>query len=203
MAEQEVDQPNEAATDQTLAAVAIVVAEQAAASNDEQSETAAFWIPKLRASTAPVLDVYLSTLLIAFISAGRGRPADRTEVQKYVESSRENALLRGAEVVADRDRAGDPDVGGRTARAMVVGAREDARFDAATDMGAVYKVWRTRNDMRVRASHGELEGNRIPLVNPFITISGAELMYPHDPTAPLSETAGCRCRLSYLIPVPA
>ena len=201
MAETEVDQPNEAATDQALAAVAITVAEQAAASNDESSEAAAFWLPKLRSAVAPLLDVYLVGALVAFFLDATGSPPDRTEVQKYVETARENALARGAEVVADRNRDGDPDVGGRTARAMVVGAREDARFAAAKDLGAVYKVWRTRNDDRVRSSHGELEGNKVPLSQPFNTITGAELMHPHDPTAPLSETAGCRCRLSYRFPV--
>lgn len=87
----------------------------------------------------------------------------------------------------------------RAARTGTLSVRERSRFMVATEAGAVYKVWRSRRDNRVRPTHGDLEGNRVPLSNHFITASGASLMYPHDPAAPLHETAGCRCRLSYLV----
>jgi hypothetical protein len=86
-------------------------------------------------------------------------------------------------------------------RSTVTEARESARLGLAKSLGAVSKVWRTRKDVRVRVTHGHLEGIVVPIGGVFLTLSGSELRYPGDPDAPLSETAGCRCRLGYRIRV--
>lgn len=112
-------------------------------------------------------------------------PAETRKVQ--VREAEEERLRR---IKVDADRA---------ARAGTLAVRERSRYLVAQEVGAVYKVWRSRRDNRVRPTHGDLEGNRVPLGNHFVAASGASLMFPGDPSAPLNETAGCRCRLSYLV----
>lgn len=85
-------------------------------------------------------------------------------------------------------------------RVLVTRTRETAKDRYATSVGAVGAVWRTRRDTRVRNSHGDLEGDFVPLGEPFHTVSGATIRRPGDPKAPLHETIGCRCRLSYRLP---
>lgn len=198
--DEEVDQPVEDQTDRVLAAVALVVAEQVAASQgSDNDDSPVVWIPLLRATVGLVLDAFLVATLAPFVAGLRGTTVSRVDIQKYVEKAREQAVAQAAEIVSARDPEGDPSLGGRVARAMVLGARESARFEAARDAGAIYKVWRTRRDKRVRPTHGGLEGNQVPLGQPFVTAEGNSIQYPHDPAAPLSETAGCRCRLSYRV----
>ena len=60
----------------------------------------------------------------------------------------------------------------------------------------VTKTWRTKRDSRVRPSHGGLEGEQVQYDDRFRTFTGHNLRFPGDPTAPISETANCRCRLS-------
>lgn len=80
-------------------------------------------------------------------------------------------------------------------------AREEAKYAFATKAGALGKVWRTRRDSKVRTAHGDLEGHFEHLGDGFPTIEGDSLQYPGDPKAPLRSTAGCRCRLSYRMPL--
>ena len=88
----------------------------------------------------------------------------------------------------------------RLARSQLTAAREELRSKMAVGVGAVGKTWRTRKDDRVRLTHGALEGETVGLDERFTTEEGFDLSFPGDPTAPLSETANCRCRLSYLVP---
>lgn len=85
-------------------------------------------------------------------------------------------------------------------RILTTRVREEAKWDYATQSGALGKAWRTRRDNRVRTSHGDLEGDFVLVGDPFITINGAQLQRPGDPKAPLYETINCRCRLSYRMP---
>lgn len=62
------------------------------------------------------------------------------------------------------------------------------------------KEWRSRRDDRVRWTHdphGGLDGQKRPIDGYFNSPSGAKLFQPHDPSAPISETANCRCYLIY------
>jgi hypothetical protein len=38
-----------------------------------------------------------------------------------------------------------------------------------------------------------MRGQKRPFGEPYETGDGVELMYPHDPNAPIEETAGCHC----------
>lgn len=54
--------------------------------------------------------------------------------------------------------------------------------------------WVTARDERVRPSHRAMHGQVRPDGEPFRSGDGNLLRYPHDPSAPLSDRAGCRCR---------
>jgi hypothetical protein len=76
---------------------------------------------------------------------------------------------------------------------------------AATANGAQWAVgmlagwkrvrWMSQHDDRVRETHVGLDGQTIPLGSVFVSPTGATLRYPHDPLAPIEETANCRCGL--------
>lgn len=59
------------------------------------------------------------------------------------------------------------------------------------------KTWHSRSDPRVRRSHAVLNGVKISAREPFRTVDRVEIRYPHDPQAPTSEIAGCRCWLTF------
>jgi Phage Mu protein F like protein len=54
------------------------------------------------------------------------------------------------------------------------------------------KVWLNAHDARVRPSHVEANGQKVPMESPF-RVGGHELMYPGDPQAPAQEVIHCRC----------
>lgn len=84
------------------------------------------------------------------------------------------------------------------ARGVAVYAKNETRQVTGTKLGAIWKVWRTRHDDRVRSTHRELEGQQVSQHGMFyVESSGSYLRFPGDPEAPIEETAGCRCRLNY------
>lgn len=70
-----------------------------------------------------------------------------------------------------------------------------AQVQAAELAGWTTKTWMTQHDNRVRETHQKMDGQAQPLGSPFVSPSGATLMFPCDPTAPIEERAGCRCTL--------
>jgi len=66
---------------------------------------------------------------------------------------------------------------------------------ALGEFGPVEKEWLAAGDARVRDSHRSISGTRLPIDQPFRLSSGAQMMYPHDPSGPASETIQCRCVL--------
>jgi hypothetical protein len=79
------------------------------------------------------------------------------------------------------------------ARTEVLGAVSLGQAAAAEDAMEVIpgmeKMWITAGDDRVRDSHSELDGERIPMNEEF----KSGLSYPRDPEASASETINCRC----------
>lgn len=77
------------------------------------------------------------------------------------------------------------------------GIREAVR--QAQDAGVLAlddsRTWRTRRDERVRGSHRVLHGTSRPAGVPFRSGDGNLLLYPGDPSAPISDRARCRCVL--------
>lgn len=66
----------------------------------------------------------------------------------------------------------------------------------------ITRTWESAKDKRVRATHHHdtgMDGQIVGLNEPFISPSGARLMFPHDPAAPPAEILGCRCWASYRV----
>lgn len=68
---------------------------------------------------------------------------------------------------------------------------------AALPVEALRRRWRTAGDTNVRHTHALMRGQVVGLFEPFHSPSGALLMFPGDPSAPSSETTGCRCDVVY------
>jgi uncharacterized protein with gpF-like domain len=94
----------------------------------------------------------------------------------------------GSSEIADKVRPIAEDLAGTIANA--------AQNEAAEKAGLT-KRWRSQHDLRVRASHAFLNGDAVPADKAFITHTGTEIRYPHDPAAPLDETINCRCGLEW------
>lgn len=56
------------------------------------------------------------------------------------------------------------------------------------------KEWVSREDERVRPTHHEADGQRVPVSGMF-TVGGFPMLHPGDPDAPASEVVGCRCSM--------
>ncbi|CAL1778344.1 portal protein [Acinetobacter phage vB_AbaS_Silvergun] len=69
------------------------------------------------------------------------------------------------------------------------------------DREEVKKKWRTMRDERVRHSHVKLDRVTIPYDEPFLSVLGNLMMYPHDRSLGANEDdlMNCRCSLEYVI----
>lgn len=93
----------------------------------------------------------------------------------------------------------------RVSRGVAQSARNAGVYAAAKEAGSVHKTWHSRNDKKVRPTHNVLDSHAWPehtvlMDEPFISPSGVKLDYPGDPTAPLDETANCRCWVTFTMP---
>lgn len=68
----------------------------------------------------------------------------------------------------------------------------------AIDSGATMKTWHTFKDNKVRPTHKEMEGKRIP-IDEFFIVGGEQLLYPRDEVncENLAEISNCRCVCHY------
>lgn len=65
----------------------------------------------------------------------------------------------------------------------------------------VKKAWVATFDRRTRDTHGAMHGQTVGFDEPFVSPSGARMLYPMDRSlgAPASEVVGCRCWCRYEI----
>jgi hypothetical protein len=82
-------------------------------------------------------------------------------------------------------------------------AREEA-FKQVVDKGAVAanavrKTWRHFPNLHPRVQHIEMDGISVGLGQRFLMPDGSLMLYPHDPFAPIDQTAGCHCQVDYRI----
>jgi uncharacterized protein with gpF-like domain len=88
------------------------------------------------------------------------------------------------------------------ARTEVVGAYGNGDWNgmqALGEYGPVEKTWLATRDARTRPSHLNMNDKTLPVADPFtVGPKGAQMLYPHDPSGPASETVQCRCITLYL-----
>ena len=79
-----------------------------------------------------------------------------------------------------------------------------AEFVEAKKQGKTHKIWITYNDDRVRPTHIEVEGAKIP-IDSYFYVGMAQMLYPKDVTSEFStgashpeETVNCRCQAKYI-----
>lgn len=83
----------------------------------------------------------------------------------------------------------------RTAITGAQNAGRQANMEDAEDMGIkVKKRWLATLDSRTRDTHQELDGQEVPVDEPF-EVDGMEIMYPGDPNAEPELVYNCRCTM--------
>lgn len=83
------------------------------------------------------------------------------------------------------------------------GARNEA-FRQAIASGHVAaqdvtKTWHHFASEHPRMQHVAMAGQAVQFDQPFILPDGMAMMHPHDPSAPASQTLGCKCQADYSI----
>jgi hypothetical protein len=98
------------------------------------------------------------------------------------QSAAESTKMAEAQVTSGRA----PSIGGEVTR------RPERRITPAT------KTWQTMGDNRVRASHRAVNGQTVPIDQPF-QVGTSMLMYPADSSlgADAKEIVNCRCSARY------
>ncbi|MFK0295634.1 phage portal protein [Streptomyces sp. NPDC090442] len=86
------------------------------------------------------------------------------------------------------------DITAESAATATVNGAADAV--AAANEHSIERTWQTRLDDRVRPAHAAVDGQTLPVNEPF-EMEGWPVLFPGDPLAPLALTANCRCRLRY------
>ena len=89
-------------------------------------------------------------------------------------------------------------------RATLIGENEShtiwngKEYSDAVEDGMTMKVWHTMRDKRVRGTHRAVEGDMVPIDQPF-RVGDSLLMYPRDYSlgASADEIVNCRCWASY------
>lgn len=67
------------------------------------------------------------------------------------------------------------------------------------DAAVVTKTWRHFDNKNPRNQHIEADGQTVGLEGVFIMPDGTAMRHPHDPSAPVSHTAGCHCQTDFKI----
>lgn len=159
------------------------------------------WADQLTAAIGPTLAAFIqrsafdlaqsSRLPNASIAAARAAQSIYPVAMSRVVTWTQDTLdrLQGADPSAQDVQVAAQNI----ARSAAVSAKSEVRNETADKLGAVWTIWRTRHDSRVRETHRELDGQSVPFGGRFVTVTGALLRWSGDPQAPIEETAGCRC----------
>lgn len=120
-----------------------------------------------------------------------GEPLEPEKIERMVERYRKNAIARRAETIA---RTEAMRVTHQANDQLMVQMMESGQVEGQT----LWREWKSARDGRTRDTHALMNGQRRRIGEPFVSLSGAMLLYPGDPTAPGSETINCRCSLAYV-----
>lgn len=125
---------------------------------------------------------------------------DRAWNSRKINSALTQGILQGESIdkIAGRlERIPKMNAGAaiRNARTMMTAAENEGRLDSferAAEMGIeLQKTWIATLGDRVRESHAELDGETVPIDEPFSN----GLMYPADPSGDPEEVYNCRCTM--------
>ena len=117
----------------------------------------------------------------------QGRSVSEANINKMTARYADRLLQYRGEVIA------------RTEMLQSTGAaRNEALYqmiDAGLPPERATKFWRSARDTRVRDTHEDMNGQDVPSDKPFVSPSGARLMFPGDRSlgAGASEIIQCRC----------
>lgn len=79
---------------------------------------------------------------------------------------------------------------------------ETGKFDKASryerEGREVYKIWKTKKDWRVRATHWYIDDLAVPMEERFYTFDGDSARFPGDFALP-ENNVRCRCVLDYQV----
>lgn len=121
------------------------------------------------------------------------RRRDLTWNERHVEAAARAAVgkdpsvaAKGVRGLADMNR----NAAVRRARTAINGAENAGRMDAMLARGGS-KRWVAVMDERTRVSHASINGEVVPVDEPFSN----GLMYPGDPSGPPEEVCNCRCTM--------
>lgn len=109
-----------------------------------------------------------------------------TRIEAMVDRYRDNWVTARQDTVALTEAQ-------NTSHAGVQESFEQAVERGVFDASELTRVWHTRHDAKVRASHRVMDNQTRGIDEPFHSGDGNELMYPGDENAPASDTANCRC----------
>lgn len=115
-----------------------------------------------------------------------GKPLPRETVDKIVGRYSDGLLKLRGEMLARTETM-----------ASLQASKHEAHKQAASKGFPVEREWDSAGDRRVRDTHMVMDGQKVGLNEPFVSPSGARLMFPGDPNAPASEIVGCRCDVTY------
>ena len=117
-----------------------------------------------------------------------GRPLAASDVDRIAGRYAERALKLRSETIARTEALGAMNAGRQEAIAQKVA-------DGSIPAGAVTKIWRSTPSSRTRDTHSAMDGQEVAFTAPFVSPSGARMMYPGDRSlgAPASEIVACRC----------
>lgn len=128
-------------------------------------------------------------------AAKEGKPLDPETVDRYVEAYRRRYVAYRSMTIARTESLRAANMGSYSGIKSILEDRLDGRYE-------VVKIWMTQRDGRQRDSHDKLHGVAVRGIDThFVTINGNRIKHPHDPEAPVEETANCRCTMAYrLVP---
>jgi len=86
-----------------------------------------------------------------------------------------------------------------TIEAINAGKQESVRQQSAKLGMTAFKVWIASKDSRTRDDHDDMDGERVPIDEPYILPDGSQVMYPSDSElgAAAGQIINCRCTERY------
>lgn len=119
-----------------------------------------------------------------------GQPLTEKQITNLLQGYTNKALLYRGKMIGRTETI-------RALNAASVDTYKQAVSDGFIKQEDTTKIWRATHDERTRDTHLAMDGQKVAMNQPFHSPSGAELMFPGDPSAPGSETINCRCWIEH------